>query len=450
MGPGLAHLIRKQEVLSRNRAVLTLSAVVFGLGLAAVISALLIYDRLAEESRLSSTALWGEILFFGLILAVANLLVAMRPESRYYRREQPEEVLLRRIEFAEKTSTDLTSALAIKGFSLSKKRSIELERRPITDVDVHRELEELIQAVGRPVVIAIDELDKMDSDEDAIRFLNRIKPLFQAAQCSFIVSISESAWARFERRGLPGRDAFDSSFDEVVHIAHMTPIQSVELLTTRTKEISVLQALACHCLSGGLARELLRSARRLAAVALTQTEPTLSSCLNEVVCSELRNRSRAMPLSVWLDLPSGTALLRSLEQAMSDPGTGNWRRLKETALRLPPTTNSSRVQSLTSVQIASSLVALGAILLTTRDAFTSLGPTSRLSAENPLTRSETLDGLRLLGEARIRLEHSAATAWPIIHASRAKLGLAELWPLATADVNDELIQLLLQDDEVMV
>jgi hypothetical protein len=66
--------------------------------------------------------------------------------------------------------------------------------------------------------IGIDELDKLKSDEDAERFLNEIKILFGLPGCYYFVSISESALARFERRGLPLRDTFDSSFDEVLHL----------------------------------------------------------------------------------------------------------------------------------------------------------------------------------------------------------------------------------------
>jgi hypothetical protein len=110
------------------------------------------------------------------------------------------------------------------------------------------------------VVIGIDELDKLPSDEKARQFLNEIKAIFGVRGCYYLVSISEEAMASFERRGLPFRDVFDSSFDEVVEVSYLRLDEAQGLLNRRVVFPAPFTCL-CYCLSGGLARDLIRAAR---------------------------------------------------------------------------------------------------------------------------------------------------------------------------------------------
>jgi hypothetical protein len=73
------------------------------------------------------------------------------------------------------------------------------------------------------LVIGIDELDKMESDQTARQFLNDIKGVFGVRNCFYLVSMSEDAMSSFERRGLPFRDVFDSSFDAIQRVAYLQP-----------------------------------------------------------------------------------------------------------------------------------------------------------------------------------------------------------------------------------
>ena len=50
-----------------------------------------------------------------------------------------------------------------------------------------------------PVVIGIDELDKMESDQTARKFLNDIKAIFGLHNCFYLVSVS--AWIHRSRIG---------------------------------------------------------------------------------------------------------------------------------------------------------------------------------------------------------------------------------------------------------
>lgn len=56
-----------------------------------------------------------------------------------------------------------------------------------------------------------------------------MKVLFPIRACSFLVSISESAWASFARRGLAIRDVFDSSLDTVVQVEPPVVLRVPEL-----------------------------------------------------------------------------------------------------------------------------------------------------------------------------------------------------------------------------
>jgi hypothetical protein len=127
--------------------------------------------------------------------------------------------------------------------------------------EVHRE--------GGRVFIGIDELDKIGTPEQAERFLNEIKGIFGIPYVYFMVSVSDDALNAFERRGLPLRDAFDSSFDEIIEVAPLTYAESRRLLYRRVIGLTEPYVALCHCLSGGLARDLIRAARQVARAAQT-------------------------------------------------------------------------------------------------------------------------------------------------------------------------------------
>ncbi|RVX46745.1 hypothetical protein EDD27_9646 [Nonomuraea polychroma] len=116
---------------------------------------------------------------------------------------------------------------------------------------------------GHSVFIGVDELDKIGSAEQAERFLNEIKGIFGLPHVYFMVSVSDDALMAFERRGLPLRDAFDSSFDEIIRVGTLDYAESRRLLYRRIIGLSEPYVALCHVLAGGLARDLLRAARQL-------------------------------------------------------------------------------------------------------------------------------------------------------------------------------------------
>jgi hypothetical protein len=111
---------------------------------------------------------------------------------------------------------------------------------------------------GHRIFIGVDELDKIGSPDQAEQFLNEIKGIFGVPYLYFVVSVSDDALTAFERRGLPLRDAFDSSFDEIIHVDPLDYAESRRLLYRRVIGLSEPYVALCHCLAGGLPRDLIR------------------------------------------------------------------------------------------------------------------------------------------------------------------------------------------------
>lgn len=182
------------------------------------------------------------------------------------------------------------------GIDAGLEGSRELAKQQMSLPDVVSELRRLVRdiAVVRPVRIGIDELDKIESPEAAWRFMNEIKVLFMIPNCFFLVSVSEDAMSMFQRRGLPFRDVFDSSFDDVVPVGYLDARSAIALLERRIVGLRVPFALLCHCMAGGLARDLIRAAREM--LTLSRQEPpesTLSNICNRLVSADVTVKARA-------------------------------------------------------------------------------------------------------------------------------------------------------------
>jgi hypothetical protein len=114
-----------------------------------------------------------------------------------------------------------------------------------------------------PVIVGIDELDKIGTTDEARAFLNGIKAVFGVPGIYFLVSVSQDAMSSFERRGLPFRDVFDSSFDEIVEARYFAFEETERLLRRRIIGMPGSFHALCHCLSGALPRDAIRVARSL-------------------------------------------------------------------------------------------------------------------------------------------------------------------------------------------
>lgn len=227
---------------------------------------------------------WVQIgLLLGLLLIGAAALTAWPQMSRWYdelvlQRREPEddgnppagleEFAATRLEdiwyqqtFTTGWSGELKTAIGQAGLEGSR----ELAKQQMTLPDIVAEFRRLlgVMAVDHRVLIGIDELDKIESRTDAYRFMNELKVLFGIHNCFFLVSVSEDAMSSFERRGMPFRDVFDSSFDDVVNVGFLDVGESIRLLQRRVVGMPLPFIFLCHCVAGGLARDVVRVAREI-------------------------------------------------------------------------------------------------------------------------------------------------------------------------------------------
>ena len=258
-------------LLSDYRAFLGLACLVAGVGVIAL-------SLLEEIELLSSSIAWGVILVlvgYG-ILVVSALAGRQRRGSiggpllgDRYGDDDPNihtaTLRLRQMWFQQSFSSGWSGGFkAPIGVEAGVTASSELAEQQLSLPDIVDLFREFLGDVSleREIRIGIDEMDKMD-EETARRFLNEIKVVFKVPDCFFFISISEDAMSVFERRGLPIRDVFDSSFDEVQHVPRLPFEAARELLERRTVGLPVPFLCLLHTTGGGLPRDLVRAARML-------------------------------------------------------------------------------------------------------------------------------------------------------------------------------------------
>lgn len=339
-----------------------------------------------------------------------------------------------RAEFTETYSRSAQLGISGSGLSLSATGGTQLARIPLNEVDVVRELGDLVESVaasGWQVIIAIDELDKMKDDAEAITFLNHVKVLFPIHDCSFVVSVSENAWARFENRGIPFSDTFDSSFDEIVHVHMLRPRESRDLLKRRNTSISDAQALLCHCLSGGLPRDLLRAIRLLARVASqlqrsgAAEPPKLDEALDILLAEDLKEKIAAFEIEARAETRT------DVSKANLDSVTRwshLWPGLERTERRLAEARpgNGDRPAA-SGAAMQPEFQAYMAVLHTIRQAFSPQGPLAELERQATGFDHDLIElGFDRIARARRSISTDVDTAWALLDEAREKLRLPPL------------------------
>ncbi|WP_027930334.1 hypothetical protein [Amycolatopsis thermoflava] len=203
------------------------------------------------------------------------------------------------IEFQQKHTSGWSGKVGLLfGAETGLSDSRELTRQPRSYPQIVHEFGEFLRTtidcvsrlpdIATPsVVIVLDELDKILSPEEAQDFVNEVKALFNldVPGFLFLVSVSEDALASFERRGLPVRDAFDSAFDMIFRLDHLRLPDAGAVLGARVLGLPEPFVCLCHCLAGGLPRELIRVAR------LVTAEPgSLDAVCRRVVDEDLKGK----------------------------------------------------------------------------------------------------------------------------------------------------------------
>jgi len=210
--------------------------------------------------------LLGLSLFLLIIIYAATLLRDNTARGRLVREASS---LRERIRFTaslrlgSELGVSVTKTLA-SSFRLSREKS--LDERPTSVASLifdFRNLAELIAAtLPGPLVIGIDELDKIENAEAVRDLLRDIKGIFEVTGVHFLVSISEEAANTLQLGTLQAssRNEFNSSFYTVIELPPLAPADAKVLLEKRGYGSSARLTAALCLLSGGNQRELIRMA----------------------------------------------------------------------------------------------------------------------------------------------------------------------------------------------
>ncbi|MDT8915926.1 hypothetical protein [Amycolatopsis sp. PS_44_ISF1] len=250
------------------------------------------------------------------------------------------------------------------------------------------------------VVVAIDELDKIGEPEKAHRLVNDVKGIFGVPGCLFFVAVSDDAVLSFERRGLAVRDAFDSAFSELVRLEPFTLDESRLWISDRLPGISEQFSFLCHCLSGGLPRDLRRTTIDLVDVTTECYQPTLSIVAGLLVRAELTTKAGAF-LSQARGLEHSEALTDLWSKLLRIPETGNAVELAALAAELNAGADQDLSDEVNRLRWHSSAFVL--FCATLLDIFTDALTEERLTAD-----------LHRLAVARQHLALDPHWAWPAL------------------------------------
>jgi hypothetical protein len=214
-----------------------------------------------------------------------------------------------------------------KGFELAGKRAVTMAGRALTYPEVVKRFRGFLSRIaaeqaterelkpGR-VIIGIDELDRIGAGEPARRLLNEVKAVFDVQGCYYLVSVSTEAQYDFELSGIGLRSVFDSSFDEVVRVDYLDFEYARKLLRRYVLDLSEqFQALA-YVFSGGLARQLVRTARAIVELGREQPGREIADVVQALVDAELTRACQATAdaLTAVDDRDGVTDLLRLLDE----------------------------------------------------------------------------------------------------------------------------------------
>jgi hypothetical protein len=276
----------------------------------------------ASHAREFINPLDGRLAWLGIMLLLAALLLclvaiyralqrAAESASSQQRSRDPLRMLidranshLDRIRFQQSYSSGWSGALKLPLVEGGINEARTLAENQMSLPDIVSSMREFLSDVSalQQVMIAVDELDKISSDMKAWQFLNDLKGIFGVSGCFYLVSISEEALSGFELRGLPFRDVFDTAFDEVAHLRHLEYAESRDLLERRVIGLSAPYICLCHCLAGGLPRDLVRVARDL--VTIKMRRERLGDAINldaitaDLIRADIRDRTAATMIAV--------------------------------------------------------------------------------------------------------------------------------------------------------
>jgi hypothetical protein len=259
------------------------------------------------------------------------------------------------------------------------------------------------------LVVSIDEVDKIGEPEKAHAFINDIKGVFGVPGCLFLVSVSDDALTAFERRGIAVRDAFDSAFSEMVHVEYFTPGESRTWINRRVLNVPEQFCHLCHCLSGGLPRDLRRHTIEMLDVTTDIYHPSLKTVTQRLVRRELNRKAHAFA-GTARTLDDSPELSDLMVDLVTIRQTSDVRELVHLAGRLTNGPENKEARPIDSLRRqAGCFVLFCATVLEIFD--------DHLSADR-------LTGIETLALARQQMAIDAQLAWRLLTSFRTSAGLS--------------------------
>ena len=284
---------------------------------AAALFALLVAGYAPDPGYLAAGALAVASAVSLVAWASAKRFWTPRPDSLYSPRDPEPESWYRsaedwyaKVKFQQSFTAGWSGALTVGSSSLPAQlqtgtnRSAEVTRLAMSTPEIVGAIKSFAQILSRqvsaypsehrvPVIIGVDELDKIEDPREAQAFLNQIKGLFGDSSCLFLISISDDAMAAFERRGMPFRDTFDSSLSSVVTLSYLSRREARTLTGSRLVGVQEPVADLLFVLAGGLPRDLVRLIRQ-AVEAREQGRNRLESLAQDLIAAEIGAKKKAV------------------------------------------------------------------------------------------------------------------------------------------------------------
>jgi hypothetical protein len=234
---------------------------------------------------------------------------------------------LKTLNYVRTYADEVSGKGGFKGFELAGKRAVTMAGRALTYPEVVKRFRVFLRriaaelATGREVkpgrvIIGIDELDRIGAGEPARRLLNEVKAVFDVQGCYYLVSVSTEAQHDFELSGIGLRSVFDSSFDEVIRVEYLDFEYARRLLRRYVLDLSEQFHALAYVFSGGLARQLVRTARSIVELGRDQPGRDIADVVRALTTAELTRACQATAdaLTAADDRDGVTDLLRLLEE----------------------------------------------------------------------------------------------------------------------------------------
>ncbi|MFI8793913.1 P-loop NTPase fold protein [Streptomyces sp. NPDC055105] len=200
---------------------------------------------------------------------------------------------LYRLQTVQTTTNTLTNSTA-QLMTLGGSHATSVSTVPPNFPALVEEFRELLTAIAdtlaarrKRVLIAIDEVDRLGSDTQALAFLAEIKAILGIRHVYYLISVAEDVGAAFVRRGLPHRDVTDSSLDDIIHVEACTLEEARTILDKRSEDHTPHTALLAYSLSGGLLRDLLRYSLQIEETQAKTEAHELAPLSRELILEEL-------------------------------------------------------------------------------------------------------------------------------------------------------------------